>query len=90
MNMDKVNGADIDAINEWYAQFANFFIKYKFTPTQFGELLGEVTEGIVLDWTSGTSIETMIEDVLHAAAAKMPNFTEDHWAVASFLRKHCN
>jgi hypothetical protein len=32
----------------------------------------------------------MIEDFLHAAAAKMPNFTEDHWAVATFLRKHGN
>jgi len=90
MNMDKVNGADIDAINEWYEQLAKFFLKYKFTATQFGELLGEVTEGIVLDWTSGTPIETMIEDVLHAAATKMSNFTEDHWAVASFLRKHGN
>ena len=78
MNIDKVNGADIDAINEWYEQFANFFRKYKFTLSQFGELLGEVTEGIVLDWTSGTPIENMIEDVLHTAAAKMPNFTEDH------------
>jgi len=49
MNMDKVNGADVDAINEWYEQLAKFFLKYKFTATQFGELLGEVTEGIVLD-----------------------------------------
>ena len=47
-----------------------------------------MTEGIVLDWTSGTLIDTMIEDVLHAAAEKMPIFTEDHWAVTTFLRKH--
>jgi hypothetical protein len=47
-------------------------------------------EVVVLDWTSGTSIDAMIKDVLHAAAEKMPHFTEDHWAVATFLRAQRN
>jgi hypothetical protein len=86
MNIDNVNDADIDALNEWCGKLANIFRKYNFAQALFGELLGEVTQEVVLDWTSGTSIDTMIEDVLHDAAKKMPHFTEDHWAVTSFLR----
>jgi hypothetical protein len=32
----------------------------------------------------------MIENVLHAAAEKMPHFTIDHWAVVTFLRAQGN
>jgi hypothetical protein len=78
MNIDNVNGADDDALNEWYENLASFPRKYKFNQAQFVEILGEVTQEVVLDWTSGTSIDTMIDDVLHAAAEKMPNFIEDH------------
>jgi hypothetical protein len=78
MNIENVNGADVDAVNEWYGNLAKKIRKYNFTQAQFGELLGEVTQEVVLDWTSGTSMDTIIEDVLHGAAKKMPNFTEDH------------
>ena len=66
----------------------NFVRKFKFTQAQFAELLSEITQAVVLDWTTGTPIDTMIEDVLHAAAEQMPHFTEDHWKAAAFIRSH--
>ena len=62
-----------------------FSRKFKFTQAQFAELLSETTQAVVLVWTSGTPIDSMIEDVLHAAAEQMPHFTEDHWKVADFI-----
>ena len=88
MDITNVNGADIDAINEWYGRLEKFFRKYKFTPAQFAELLSEITQAVVLDWATDTTMDTMIEDVLHAAAELMPHFTEDHWKVAAFIRSH--
>ena len=72
-----MNGADIDAIGK----LEKIFRKFKFTQAQFAELLSEITQAVVLDWTTGTPIDTMIEDVLHAAAEEMPRFTVDYWKV---------
>ena len=65
-----------------------FSRKFKFTQAQFAELLSEITQALVLEWTSCTPIDTMIEDVLHAAAEQIPHFTEDHWKVAALIRSH--
>ena len=77
MDITNVNGTDIDA---WYGKLEKKkFRKYKFTPAQFAELLSEITQVVVLDWATDTTMDTMIEDVLHAAAELMPHFTEDRW-----------
>jgi hypothetical protein len=57
LNIDNVNG---NGMETWQKNFR----KYNFTQARFGELLGEVTQEVVLNWTSGTSIDTMIEDVI--------------------------